>query len=173
MNPGFTGMVGAGYKVNKRLSVLLEGNYYHSGMPSSVLQTALQNSGSYNTFTISGNPMVHFFQGAKYGVYALGGGGFSHVATSFGKPISSINCNIYSGLGYANFTNFCNGKITGSSYSSSQGLFDVGMGMDVHLFPHHREVLFVEGRYVHLMTPSDQLPGPGIGLVPIYGGVRW
>ncbi len=174
VHAGFTGMGGAGYKLNKRLSVFLEGNYYYNSMPSALLQTIQQSSGHYNTFTISANPMFHMFQGQKYGVYAIGGGGFSHIATGFSKPIgSTINCNIYSGLGYAYLTNFCNGKITGSSYSSSQPLFDFGLGMDVRLFPNHREILFVESRYVHIMTPSNQLPGPGIGLVPISAGVRW
>lgn len=173
MTSGFTGMVGAGYRLNPKFSIFLEGNYYHSSMPAAVLQTARQNSGNYNIFTITGDPMFHLYQGQKYGFYAIGGGGFSQVSTAFGKPITSINCNIYSGLGYAYFTNFCNGKITGSSYSTTQALYDFGLGMDVHLFPSRRESLFVESRYVHIMTPSNQLPGPNIGLVPISGGLRW
>lgn len=174
VDPGFTAMGGAGYKLNRRLSVFAEGNYYHNKMPAPVLQTAQQSSGSYNTFTISGDPMLHVYQGSKFGAYAIGGGGFSHVATSFHSGIgSTINCNIYSGLGYTNFTNFCNGKITGSSYSTTQGMYDFGIGMDAHLFPQRRERLFVESRYVKIMTPANQLPTPNLGLVAITGGVRW
>ena len=174
MKSGFTGVLGAGYKLNRRLSVLVEGNYYQNSMPGPLLQTAQQTGGSYNTLTISANPMFHLFQNEKYGVYAIGGGGYSHVATSFSKPIAStINCSIYSGLGYKFFTNFCNGSITGSSYSSNQPMIDFGLGMDVRLFPHHREILFIESRYVRIMTPANQLPGSNVGLVPITGGVRW
>lgn len=174
VNPGFTGMLGAGYKFSRRLSLFVEGNYYHNKMPAPVLQTARQTGGSYNTFTISGNPMFHIYQGAKFGAYAIGGGGFSHVATSFAKPIgSTLNCAIYSGLGYTNFANFCNGKITGSSYSTNQAMYDFGLGMDAHLYPHRRESLFVESRYVRMLTPAGQLPTPNLGLVAITGGVRW
>lgn len=174
VDAGFTGMLGAGYKLNRRLSVFVEGNYYHNKMPAPVLQTAQQTGGTYNTFTISGDPMFHVYQGAKFGAYAIGGGGFSHVATSFNKPIgSTINCAIYSGLGYTNFANFCSGKITGSSYSTTQGMYDFGIGMDAQLFAHRRERLFVETRYVKILTPSGQLPTPNLGLVVITGGVRW
>lgn len=174
VSPAFDGLIGVGYKLNRRFSLFVEGNYYHNGMPSPVLQTARQTGGSYNTFTISGDPMLHIYQGAKFGAYAIGGGGFSTVATSFNGPVGkTINCRIYSGLGYTNFTNFCNGKITGSSYSTTQAMYSFGLGMDVHLNPRRRESLFVESRYVKIMTPAYQLPTPNLGLVAFFGGVRW
>lgn len=174
VNPSFAGLVGAGYKLNRRLTIFVEGNYYHNGMPSPVLQTARQTGGSYNTFTISGDPMLYIYHGAKFGVYAVGGGGFSSVRTSFNGPIGkTINCRIYSGLGYKNFTNFCSGKITGSSYSTTQAMYDFGIGFQGRLYPNRRESLFVESRYVKIMTPANQLPTPNLGLVAITGGVRW
>lgn len=174
VDPSFTFMGGAGYKLDRRLSVFVEGNYYHNKMPAPVLQTAAQAGGSYNMFTISGDPMFHFYQGGKFGAYAVAGGGFSSVATNFNSPISStINCRVYSGLSYTNFTNFCNGTIKGSSYSTTQGMYDFGLGMDARLYPNRRESLFVESRYVKFMTPANQLPTPNLGLAVITGGVRW
>lgn len=173
VSPGWTVMGGGGYSLNRKLALLLEADYFHNKMPTTVLQTAQQSSGSYAIWAFSANPVFHIYRNAKYGAYAIGGGGYSHVGTSFGKPIGTLNCNIYSGLGYANFTNFCNGKITGSSYSSNQPMYDFGLGMDARLYPNRRETLFVQARYIKLMTPANQLPTPNLGLVDITGGVRW
>ncbi|MHB8301979.1 MAG: hypothetical protein ACYDC6_03940 [Acidobacteriaceae bacterium] len=174
VKPGFNGMAGVGYKLARKFAVLAEGNYYHNPVTAAALQTAGENSGSYNTFTVSAGPMYHLYQGPKLGVYAVGGGGFSHIATGFNKPIgTTINCNIYSGLGYRYYTNFCNGKITGSSYASTQPMFDFGLGVDVRLFPNRREIIFVEPKYVKFLTPTGQLPGPDVGIVAVTGGVRW
>jgi opacity protein-like surface antigen len=173
MNAGWTGMGGAGYVVTRRLSVDAELDYFHNGVPTPALQAAAQNSGHYNTIAFSANPMLYIVRGKKFGFYVIGGGGYSRISASFGKPLSSINCNIYSPLGYANYTNFCNGKITGSSYSSSQPMFDVGMGFEGRLYPNRRWVLFVEPRYMRMMTPANQLPGQNLGMAQILGGIRW
>lgn len=168
---GWALMAGGGYTPFRRLTIFLEGNLYHNPMPAAVLQTAQTTGGSYNIWTISANPALRIVQAGNFGIYAIGGGGFSHVATSFNQPLH-INCSIYSGLGYSNFGNLCNGQITGS-YSSNQPMFDFGLDLDVRLSPNHREVLFFQTRYVKLMTPANQLPGPNMGMVPILGGIRW
>jgi hypothetical protein len=172
IDPGWTAMVGGGYNLTRRLSILLEGSFDYNPMPGPVLQTARETSGSYQFWTFSANPMFHLFRGQKYGFYAVGGGGYSHVVTSFNKPLN-INCNVYSGFGYSDFANVCSGKFSGSSYSSNQPMYDFGLGGDVRLFPTHREILFVETRYVRTSTPAGQLPGPNAALVPIVIGVRW
>lgn len=167
-------MGGAGYRLSRRIEIPGEISYYRSKLPSWVAQTIQQRGGHYTILTYSVDPTVYFLRGNRYGFFAVGGGGYSHVATTFDQPIgSTINCNIYSGLGYTNFTNFCNGKITGSSYSTNQGMYDFGIGMEGRLYPNRRFVVFAQGRYIHMMTPANQLPGPGFSLVSLTTGLRW
>lgn len=165
---------GAGYRLTRRIEIPGEISYYHSGLPSWVAQTIQQPGGHYTILTYSVDPTFYFLRGERYGFFALGGGGYSHVSTNFDKPIgSTINCSIYSGLGYSNFTNFCNGTITGSSYSSNQGMYDFGIGMEARLFPNRRFIVFGQGRYSRMMTPANQLPGSDFSLVALTTGVRW
>jgi hypothetical protein len=170
----YTAIGGGGYRLNRRIEIPGEISYYRSGLPSWVAQTIQQPGGHYTILTYSVNPTFYFLRGQRYGFFALGGGGYSHVSTTFDKPIgSTINCSIYSGLGYSNFTNFCNGTITGSSYSSNQGMYDFGIGMEGRLYPNRRFIVFGQGRYIHMETPANQLPGPGFALVALTTGVRW
>jgi hypothetical protein len=173
MNAGFAGMGGVGYRLTRRLTIEGDVDYFHNGVPTPALQVAAEPSGHYNTIAFTGNPMFYLMRGPKFGFYVIGGGGFSHIAASFGKPLSGIDCTLYSPLGYANYTNFCNGTITASSYSSNQALYDVGMGFEGRLYPNRRWVLFTQARYLHYSTPGNQLPGPGLGMAQILGGIRW
>ncbi|MGB8478471.1 MAG: hypothetical protein WCE63_06475 [Acidobacteriaceae bacterium] len=169
-----TAFGGAGYRLTRRIEIPGEISFYRSGFPSWVAQTIQQPGGHYNILTYSVDPTFYFLRGQRYGFFALGGGGYSHVATTFDKPIgSTINCSLYSGLGYANLTNFCNGTITGSSYSSNQGMYDFGIGMEGRLYPNRRFIVFGQGRYIRMMTPANQLPGPDFSLVSLTTGVRW
>lgn len=174
INSTYTGTGGGGLRLTRRLEIPGELSFYRSGLPSWVLQTAQQPGGHYTILTYSVDPTFYFIRGDRYGFFVVGGGGYSHVATTFDRPIgSTINCTIYSGLGYTNFTNFCNGTITGSSYSSNQGMYNFGIGVEGRLYPNHRAVLFAQGRYIKMMTPANQLPGPNFALVSITTGIRW
>lgn len=174
INSAYTGTGGGGFRLTRRLEIPGEVSYYRSGLPSWVAQTIQQPGGHYTILTYSVDPTFYFLRGPRFGFFAVGGGGYSHVATTFDKPIgTTINCSIYSGLGYTNFTNFCNGTITGSSYSSNQGMYNFGIGMEGRLYPNHRAILFAQGRYIRMMTPSNQLPGPNFSLVSITTGIRW
>ncbi|HVC89944.1 MAG TPA: hypothetical protein VND66_04890 [Acidobacteriaceae bacterium] len=174
INSTYTGTGGGGFRLTRRLEIPGELSFYRSGLPSWVLQTAQQHGGHYTILTYSVDPTFYFLRGERYGFFAVGGGGYSHIATTFDQPIgSTINCNIYSGLGYTNFTNYCNGTITGSSYSSNQGMYNFGIGMEGRLYPNHRAILFAQGRYIKMMTPANQLPGPNFALVSITTGIRW
>ena len=170
----FNALGGGGYRLTRRIEIPGEIGYYHSGLPSWVAQTIQQSGGRYTVLTYSVNPTFYFLRGERYGFFALGGGGYSHVGTNFDKPVgSTIDCSKYSGLGYSDFTNFCNGTITGSSYSSNQGMYDFGIGMEGRLYPDRRFIVFGQGRYIHMETPANQLPGPGFALVALTTGVRW
>jgi hypothetical protein len=165
---------GGGFRLTRRIEIPGEIGYYHSALPSWVAQTIQQSGGHYNILTYSVNPTFYFLRGQRYGFFVLGGGGYSHVSTNFDKPVgSTIDCSKYSGLGYSNFANYCNGTITGSSYSSNQAMFDGGIGMEGRLYPNHRFIVFGQGRYIHMSTPADQLPGPGFSLVALTTGIRW
>ena len=173
-NTSPTAFGGAGYRLTRRIEIPGEISYYRSGFPAWVAQTIQQPGGHYTILTYSVDPTFYFVRGERYGFFAVGGGGYSHVSTNFDKPIgSTIDCSKYSGLGYTNLTNFCNGTITGSSYSSNQGMYDFGIGMEGRLYPNHRFIVFGQGRYIHMDTPANQLPGPGFALVALTTGVRW
>lgn len=170
----YTATGGAGYRLTRRIEIPGEISYYHSGLPSWVTKTIQQKGGHYTILTYSVNPTFYFVRGERYGFFALGGGGYSHVSTNFDQPVgSTINCSKYSGLGYSNLTNYCNGTITGSSYSTNQGMYDFGIGMDGRLYPNRRFVVFGQGRYIRMMTPANQLPGPDFSLVALTTGIRW
>lgn len=164
---------GGGIRLTNRISIPGNISYYHNPIPKPVLQTLQQTGGNYSFLTFSVDPTFYFLRGEKFGFFALGGGGYSRVMTSFSKPIGTLDCSIYSGVGYGNLGNFCSGAITGSSYSSSQAMYDFGIGMEGRLYPNRREILFVQARYLKLMTPANQLPGPNQALVAISGGMRW
>jgi hypothetical protein len=52
-------------------------------------------------------------------------------------------------------------------------MYDFGIGMEGRLFPNRRFIVFGQGRYIRMMTPSNQLPGPDFSLVSLTTGVRW
>jgi hypothetical protein len=165
---------GAGYRLTRRIEIPGEIGYFHSGFPSWVAQTIQQSGGHYNILTYSVNPTFYFLRGPRFGYFAMAGGGYSHVSTNFDKPVgSTIDCSKYSGLGYSDFTNYCNGTVTGSSTSSNQGMYDFGIGMEGRLYPDRRFIVFGQGRYIRMMTPANQLPGPDFSLVSLTTGVRW
>jgi hypothetical protein len=170
----YTAFGGGGYRLTRRIEIPGEISYYRSGLPSWVAQTIQQPGGHYTLLTYSVNPTFYFLRGERYGFFALGGGGYSHISANFDQPVgSTIDCSKYSGLGYSNFVNYCNGTITGSSNSSNQAMYDFGIGMEARLFPNRRFIVFGQGRYVHMMTPANQLPGPDFALVVLTTGVRW
>lgn len=170
----YTALGGAGYRLTRRIEIPGEIGFYHSGLPAWVTQTIQQRGGHYNILTYSVDPTFYVVRGERYGFFAMGGGGYSHVGTNFDQPVgSTIDCGKYSGLGYSNFTNYCNGTITGSSYSSNQGMYDFGIGMEGRLYPNRRFIVFGQGRYIHMDTPANQLPGPGFALVALTTGIRW
>ncbi len=166
-------MGGGGIRFGSRLTLPGEISYYHAALPTPVIQTMQQRGGSYSFLTYSVDPTFYFIRGDRYGYFVVGGGGYSHVTTRFDQPVGTLDCSIYSGLGYSNLGNFCNGTLTGSSYSSNQAMYNFGIGMEARLYPNHREILFAQGRYIKMMTPANQLPGQDFALVSISAGLRW
>jgi hypothetical protein len=94
----YTAFGGGGYRLSRRLEIPGEISYYHSGFPSWVAQTIQQPGGHYTLLTYSVNPTFYFLRGERYGFFALGGGGYSHISANFDQPVgSTIDCSKYSG----------------------------------------------------------------------------
>ena len=182
-NTGGNVLLGGGYRLNKRFSILAEWEFNRMGVPSDLAYTQSNGqtaSGNEHIWTVGLDPKFNYIVRSRINGYVLGGGGFSRQLTSFTAGVL-LPCG-YSGYsGYSGFSGYgggfggaCVGSVNVSHESSNQGTLNVGTGMEWRFSPYGRSKLFLEARYVKIYTPNHGIP-PGYyaQFVPVTIGYRW
>lgn len=185
---------GGGYNFNKKFGVILQYDYDKFGLTSGNLArqyaryTSLnlvdQNGrpvsfagldGSSHIWSITLNPIYHFYQSDALGAYVVGGGGFYRKLTNFTLPQTGVYCDFF-GFCYQ-FTQ----NQTFDHYSNNAGGVNGGIGFTYRFSRFASEKLFAEARYVWVDNSQSANSVDGLypennnrtGYFPVTVGIRW
>lgn len=176
---GWNLTVGGGYKVNQNLTLMLEYQFMHTGLPGQIVAEAGSTSGYNHIWSFTLDPIYDITPKSAIDFYAVGGGGFYRKVTNFTNPQQQQFCYyFYCGYGTTN--------VVVGHFSSNQGGWSIGGGI-AHRFAgwngDGRMKVFAEARYLDVMSPAVNGVAPnGLGvttvaagtkMIPVTFGVRW
>jgi hypothetical protein len=170
--------VGGGLNFNKHLSALVEYQYMDDKLPGYLIAETGANGGYAHIWSFTIAPVIDLFPKSTNDIYVTGGGGFYRKVTSFTDPEETEYCYYYyCGVGTEN-------AVVGH-FSSNQGGFNIGAGYQHRmggLYGDSRTKLFVEARYLDVLSPASVSNPNGLGttavaadtkLIPVTLGVRF
>jgi hypothetical protein len=170
--------VGAGYKINPRVSVLTEYQFIDDKLPGALIAETGATGGNAHIWSFTIDPVVDLAPKRTNDLYVTGGGGFYRKVTNFTDPEPAEYCTyFYCGVAYEN-------TVVGH-FSSNQGGWNVGGGCTHRLggiYGDGSMKLFAEVRYLDVDTPAQVSSPNGLGtttvgadtkLIPVTFGVRW
>jgi hypothetical protein len=170
--------VGAGYRINPRVSVLTEYQFIDDKLPGALIAETGASGGYAHVWSFTMAPVVNLAPKRTNDLYVTGGGGFYRKVTSFTDPEPAEYCTyFYCGIAYES-------TVVGH-FSSNQGGWNVGGGFTHRLggiYGDGTMKLFAEARYLDVDTPAQVSSPNGLGtttvgsgtkLVPVTVGVRW
>jgi hypothetical protein len=170
--------VGAGYRINPRVSILTEYQFIDDKLPGALIAETGASGGDAHVWSFTLAPVVDLAPKRTNDVYVTGGGGFYRKVTNFTDPEPAEYCSYYyCGVAYEN-------TVVGH-FSSNQGGWNVGGGFTHRLggiYGDGTMKLFAEVRYLDVDTPAEVSSPNGLGtttvasgtkLVPVTVGVRW
>lgn len=170
--------VGAGLKLNRHISGLVEYQFIDDKLPGRLISDVGANGGNAHIWSLTLAPVIDLFPKRTNDFYITGGGGFYRKVTNFTDPEEEEYCEYYyCGIGVAN--------VVVGHFSSNQGGWNVGGGFTHRLGGMYGDgtvKLFAEARYLDVLTPASATSPNGLGvatvgadtkLVPITLGVRF
>lgn len=170
--------VGAGYRYNQMLSLMLEYQFIDDKLPGAIIAEAGANGGHVRIWSFTLDPVVDLTPKSKLDVYATGGGGFYRSVTSFTDPEEAEYCTYF-------YCGIVTQNVVVGHYSSNQGGWSVGAGI-AHRFAgwngDGKMKIFAEARYLDVMTPAVTTQANGLGtttvgadtkIIPVTIGVRF
>ena len=185
---------GGGYNFNKKFGVIVQYDYDKFSLTSGNLArqfaryTSLnlidQNGqpvsfagldGNAHIWSITLNPIYHFYQSDAVGAYVVGGGGFYRKLTNFTLPTTGVYCDFF-GFCYV-FTQ----NQTFDHYSNNAGGINGGIGFTYRFSRFASEKFFAEARYVWVDNSQSTNSIGGLypennkrtGYFPVTFGIRW
>lgn len=160
---------GGGWNFNKHFGILFEYQFDRMKIPGTTIAAVGAQGGNINTHLFLFDPVYYIYAHHKSGAYVTGGGGFSRKVTNFTDLQSVQECYYFCYYGYA--------PVTVANFSSTQGAFDVGMGLYWKAFGQDSNAkLFAEARYIYVDSPKPTTTTNGEGveeLVPVTFGIRF
>ncbi len=169
---------GSGFNINQHLAALIEYQFMDDKLPGAIIAEAGAQGGHDHIWSFTVDPVLDAFPKASNDLYVTGGGGFYRKVTSFTDPEEEEECYYFCGIGVAN--------VTVGHFSSNQGGWNIGGGYEHRfggMYGESRTRVFVEARYVEVLTPAvvgatpNGLSATTIGadtkLLPISLGFRW
>ena len=156
---------GAGYNLNRFLSIGGTFSYHALGVTRSALQAAQQPDGNGRVYTFTVNPKLTYPLGFG-NFYVLAGGGWLRRTVEFTRPTIASTVIFDPFFGFFRPVLVPANQILGS-VSQNAGVWDVGGGMNFDL-PRTRAKLFWEVRFYSGLTSGQHTT-----LVPITVGLRW
>lgn len=170
--------LGAGYRFNPNLSMLVEYQFMYDKLPGAIIAQTGATGGNAHIWSFTLAPVYELFPSHTNDVYITGGGGFYRKVTNFTDPVPTMYCTyFYCGYGYAN-------QVVGH-FSSNQGGWNIGAGFSHRMggaYGDSKVKLFAEVRYLDVLTPAVTTSPNGLGttsvgagtkVIPVTFGVRW
>lgn len=177
-NTGWNIKVGGGYNFSQRIGVMLDYDYAHFGIPSSVLNTVNPNGGGdTHLWSLTANPIFNYKTSGKLGGYLVAGGGFYRKLVAFNQPFNS-QCAYYSYFG-------CIPGVvsqTVAHFSNNAFGLNFGTGVTYKFSEYSHFKVFAEARYTWVdnqqsknsTSPSGYAPtNYRTEYIPVTFGVRW
>jgi hypothetical protein len=170
--------VGAGYNFSPRFALLAEYQFIDDKLPGRMVAQTGADGGNAHIWSLTLNPIVSLFPKSQNDVYLTGGGGFYRKVTNFTDPVDTYYCDYY-------YCSIGTSNLVIGHFSSNQGGWSGGMGFQRHIggaFHQSRMKVYMEARYLHILTPAITTQPNGLGTVsvnegttlfPITFGVRW
>jgi len=169
---------GGGINFSKRFALLAEYQFIDDKLPGKLIAETGANGGHAHIWSLTLDPVVSLFPKSSNDVYITGGGGFYRKVTSFTNPELAEYCSYY----YCGITTV--NAVVGH-FSSNQGGFNIGGGYQHRMggmYQDSKMKLFVEARYVDVLTPAVTTQPNGLGtttvgqdtkVIPVSVGIRF
>lgn len=155
--------VGAGYRYNQMLSLMLEYQYIDDKLPGAIIAEAGATGGNVHIWSFSLDPVLDLTPKKPLDFYAVGGGGFYRAVTSFTDPEQSQYCTYF-------YCGVVTQNVVVGHYSSNQGGWSIGGGL-AHRFAgwngDGKMKVFAEARYLDVMTPAITTQANGLGTTTV------
>lgn len=155
--------VGAGYRYNRMLSLMLEYQFVDDKLPGAIIAEAGATGGHVHIWSLSVDPVLDLTPKSAIDFYAVGGGGFYRSVTSFTDPEQTQYCTYF-------YCGILTQNVVVGHYSSNQGGWSIGGGL-AHRFAgwngDGKMKVFAEARYLDVMTPAVTTQANGLGTTTV------
>jgi hypothetical protein len=165
--------LGLGANLNKYAGALLEYDFNNFGVPSKLINRAgsfqYPVSGRVHIWSVTLNPVIHFYRSEASDAYVIGGGGFYRKLVRFSTTSSQNFC----------YTNCLTYPTTLSQFSNNAGGVNFGLGIAHRIMLGSKVRAFTEARYVWI--DNQRSSGNGVytpayyrtGYFPVVVGLKW
>ncbi|WP_348264222.1 porin family protein [Telmatobacter sp. DSM 110680] len=170
--------VGAGYRFNKNLALMLEYQFIDDKVPGQIIAEAGATGGNDHIWSLTLDPVYDFNPKSSINFYATGGYGFYRKVTSFTDPQQQQYCTYF-------YCGVVTQNVTVGHFSSNQGGWNIGGGMS-HRFGgwngDGKMSIFAEARYLDVLSPAITTQPNGLGttavgadtkIIPVTVGLRF
>lgn len=175
---GWNFTLGAGYRFNRNLAMLVEYQFIHSKLPGKIIDEAGATGGYDHIWSFTMDPEFDFNPRSSIEFYAIGGGGFYRKVTSFTDPQLQYYC-------YYFYCGLVTQDVVVGHFSSNQAGWNIGGGI-AHRFRgwngEGKMKVFAEARYLDVLSPAVTTEPNGLGtttvgadtkIIPVTIGLRW
>lgn len=177
--------MGSGYNFNRRFGLLVEYHFDHSNIPQGFLSASYPVNyfsyyptgplngplnGNTHLWSITAEPIFHYFSTERFGGYVIGGGGFYRKLTTINSSLDSFTCRQYVAPCLAS---------PGTQFADNDWGLNIGTGFARRISDTSNAKFFIEARYVWVDSrPHSDYTGylaanSRIGYIPLTGGLRW
>lgn len=160
INFGYNLMGGVGLKESRYLSTIGEFSYNHNSLTQAELDRQIVPDGHRTILAVTVEQKFNLSAGPTH-AYLIGGGGYYHQTTTFTEPGAPLQCDPFGNC-------IGGGDIILGQFSTDQGGFNAGAGIEHRFSPYSNAKLFVESRYTYLATPAHATQ-----IIPVTIGVRF
>jgi hypothetical protein len=170
--------LGAGYRFNKNLSLMLEYQFIDDKLPGAIIAEAGATGGNDHIWSLSLDPVINFNPKSPINFYATGGYGFYRKVTSFTDPVQQQYCTYF-------YCGVITQNVTVGHFSSNQAGWSIGGGLS-HRFAgwngDGKTSVFAEARYLDVLSPAITTQPNGLGttavgedtkIIPVTIGIRF
>jgi opacity protein-like surface antigen len=165
---GFNALGGVGFNFTPNFGVVAEFGFNGASLTPRALNDAGGiPDGSVRIYSVTLNPKVRFNLSQRFGVYAVGGGGFYRRTVEFTEPTVSVITAFDPFYGVFFPAVVPTNAVLGSFTQNKAGV-NVGGGLEVGLGQDAKTKVFAETRYHYLYTTPVRTM-----ILPVTFGVRW
>ncbi len=160
--------VGGGLNFSKNVGALIEYQFMDDKLPGALIAETGASGGYAHIWSLTIAPVIDLMPKSTNDVYVTGGGGFYRKVTSFTDPEEAEYCYYY----------YCGVETENAvvgHFSSNQGGFNIGAGFQHRVggvYGDGKTKLFVEARYLDVLTPASVSNPNGLGTTAVAAGTK-